>query len=795
MNDEISIGERGTATTSGLAKTLKHFGLDTRTPGLQREDRRAELQRRLGEFERARRLPPPPLSSLTEKKPSKVAGPKIPPPPTISRKPSAVGRPSIPPPPQEHIQRGFENKTEEPIHKAHDMLVQLDKIETNKRQQPRVIPESKMPEVPSFKCDTCGLHFKKIAHLIVHSRTHKRTAVTEQKKSEKDKIRISAQELKPSHGRDGYSDSSDDESDIEDESKLDPSSLLADEDGDVEGLVDNLSIGNNPQKEEKRDEAWIAEFARELIEIARREQKLEEPMPRPVLQKMKTAPARALAPPPRGTPPPHIQRTKSAFAVLNTSETETLRREIDELDRKRVSRIRSRLHDNKDVEIQEAEWELQRVQAELRRVEQHKGMFIDSRYASPNGHMQRWAKEDLLPKLDALERELNLRLEQEISRVRAEEDSHPQYGLQAQNERRFKLHQLQAGSSTGKKVQSLSTNRSLTEYSKSTSQDANELGREALSLHMSRKDPKRAEILYRRAIELDERHATNLGNFALFLQQWGSDHVGTGLRDRTHNDGDEEYRKECDHKADKYYRLAISADPSHTTNLANYAAFLKKNLRQHDRAEQYFERAIQVAPANASILGNYAMFLFRVRKDFLRADRMFQRALEIDPDHVNNCCNYATLLKKGFSKHAEAKTYYQRALRNEPDNPTVLCNFANMLVKSVAPEDDAPEAHAQIQKARDLYLRALRINPMHRMAKRNYMIFLRDFPSVRNAANERKLGPAPPPPVNTRHGRSKSPMSPKSPLSPGSGRRRHKRSRSPPGVRRIMSPTLETLIE
>ncbi|GBG28872.1 UDP-N-acetylglucosamine--peptide N-acetylglucosaminyltransferase 110 kDa subunit [Hondaea fermentalgiana] len=685
----MEVAETGTATTSGLAKTLRHFGLDTRTPGLQREDRRAELQKR-----------------------------------------------------------------------------KIDQVKD---------PSSSDEDDQDCEEDNNG---------------------------------------------GGDDDDDDDDADILNEQSY----SHFDDAGDVRGLVEGLSIAEDNQDansilesktrdradnaDAAHDEAWIEEFARGLVQMARQSGAATRS------PKSKSTSAHAVLVSPKNKREGLTEADwNDKQAIHDNTDVDALRREIEELDRKRAARIRSRLHDSKDVEIQEAEWDLQRVQQELRRVERHRGIFIDSRLASQSGHMQRWAKEDLLPKLEALEREANARLEQEISRIRAEEESHPQYGRQAQNERRFKLHQMQSrhGNATLDDDASMSVRRGGGPNGSRQRADADEIGREALALHMGKRDLARAETLYRRALALDGRHATNLGNLALFIQQFGTSQHGrrdeenksiedSGHRNRAHDDGDESYRKACDAQADKFYRQAISADPSHSTNLANYASFLHKNLRQYERAEQYYERAVHEAPANASILGNFAVFLFRVRRDLVRADRMFQRALEIDPEHVNNCCNYASLLKKGFGKHREAQALYEDALKIDPENPSVLCNYANMLVKGADSSDTSPEACAQIQKARDLYLLALRVNPSHRMAKRNYMIFLRDFPTVRNMANERKLSEARPPPgprpPQVHAGRVVSPpTSPTSPTSPKL-RRRSKRSRSPhAAARKPMSPTLETLIE
>lgn len=113
-----------------------------------------------------------------------------------------------------------------------------------------------------------------------------------------------------------------------------------------------------------------------------------------------------------------------------------------------------------------------------------------------------------------------------------------------------------------------------------------------------------------------------------------------------------------------------------------------------------------------------------------------------------------------FKKRDQAKKLYEQALAVEPNNPTILSNYANLLKKECyagsrakgkctisstwskssndslksgpcSAKEEQEMIIAKMRHAKGLYLKALRSDPNHFMAKRNYAIFLRDFPEMR----------------------------------------------------------------
>jgi len=556
------------------------------------------------------------------------------------------------------------------------------------------LPESKLPEPKNeeapFKCEKCGFKFKKVAHLIVHSRTHKDRK--QDKNNEEDQ-------------RDSEESEWDDEDEDEDEDAIE----------------------------------WIDDFTKSLTEIAQAESvalkaaSTSNPMEKPIsraatisnhLTKARRGEKIALAPPP-GYPPPGVRKVECSkttigievaegkFCDEDFQALETLRRRIAEMDRKGNETIRARLSTRKDVEIQEIEFKLAKVQQEMARVKKEESFIVENKASFIAGSGRTFRKAEYLMRLGQAEHEIQQELENERRKIRAEEESHPEYGLDAQNLRRFEMHKLQT------KVAS--------ELKEGEEATANEIGKRALNFHIVQRRFKEAEQLYQKALEVDEDHATNLGNFALFLHHCGCSEVGFAAPDTKLNKSQQLY---CDGKADKLFRRAIQLNASCATNLLNFATFLKTQ-GDFDRAEQYFERAADAAPLNASILGNFATFLCEVRKDFKAGLAKFKRSFELEPGNVNNCCNFAKVLEIHFQDFSSAHDVFEKA-SFVSNHPNISIGFANLLSKHFA-------TTANLFKAKNLLSRALQDDPDNPNIKHTLMTLLRDFPQLRDPRHERKL--------------------------------------------------------
>jgi tetratricopeptide (TPR) repeat protein len=115
------------------------------------------------------------------------------------------------------------------------------------------------------------------------------------------------------------------------------------------------------------------------------------------------------------------------------------------------------------------------------------------------------------------------------------------------------------------------------------------------------------EAIYSRGLEANPNDGNLLRSYAIFLE--------TLMKDR---DG-----------ADKYYKLALTADPDSPTTLVFYANFLKR--MNPDKAEEYYQLALKADPTHPFALTEYVSFLSNIRKKPDEAEEVYVRTLEKYP--------------------------------------------------------------------------------------------------------------------------------------------------------------------
>lgn len=224
--------------------------------------------------------------------------------------------------------------------------------------------------------------------------------------------------------------------------------------------------------------------------------------------------------------------------------------------------------------------------------------------------------------------------------------------------------------------------------------DARLLGGYAVFLATTKRDDADAEKYFKIAIDADPTSSTNLSNYAIFLKKRGSDD------DHIH--------------AEELFERALDADPSHAEILGSYATFLSNVRTNYDRAEELFQRALDADPGDATNLGNYAVFLRQVRDDNRRAEDLFRRAVSADPTDASVLCNYAAFLTEVDGDNAHAHELFERAVAAAPDDARVLGNFAFFLTSTLGDHD----------RAENLFERAIGIEPSDAFNLGRYAVFL-----------------------------------------------------------------------
>jgi Tfp pilus assembly protein PilF len=218
------------------------------------------------------------------------------------------------------------------------------------------------------------------------------------------------------------------------------------------------------------------------------------------------------------------------------------------------------------------------------------------------------------------------------------------------------------------------------------------LGEYALYLKNFRKDFKRAQEMFERALKIDLNSYSNLGNYANFLK-----------------DCLKEYNK-----AEEMYGRALKIKPDSTVTAVNYALFLHAIRREYDRAQELYERALVIEPNNPITLSSYASFLFSIRKENNRAQQMFERALIIEPNSVINLSSYALFLYLVRNEYEKAQEMFEKAFAIDPQNHFNNCNYATFL----------KDFRKDFERARELYERATKDAPFDAHYLGNYAGFL-----------------------------------------------------------------------
>ena len=125
-------------------------------------------------------------------------------------------------------------------------------------------------------------------------------------------------------------------------------------------------------------------------------------------------------------------------------------------------------------------------------------------------------------------------------------------------------------------------------------------------------DPDKKENIYRNGLEnlkqSPKESAELAGQFALFMKNVRQD----------------------DKKAEKLFKKALDLDPNNATNVGNYALFMETVRQDNDEAEIMYKKAFELNPYNAMHIYNFAGFMAKVRENQHRADELYQQAKKLD---------------------------------------------------------------------------------------------------------------------------------------------------------------------
>ncbi|CAM9671808.1 unnamed protein product [Hapterophycus canaliculatus] len=247
----------------------------------------------------------------------------------------------------------------------------------------------------------------------------------------------------------------------------------------------------------------------------------------------------------------------------------------------------------------------------------------------------------------------------------------------------------------------------------------------------------KAEALYRGALQINDRDALAMGNYAVFLHRIKRDHRAAAVAYKkavevhpTHSSilckyGGFVKHVENDYKkAEELFEAAIAANPAHAESLGNLAVLLHgqpcTSAALLDKIEALYKRAVHADPVNANNFSNFGLFLAEKRADFVGAEALYKKAGTIDPFHANSIYNHAVLLdsslKQREARHSRAEAMYRRCLAVNSEHSYALYNLA-VLKEEMTTNGDYSEV-------KQLFERAVRANPSDALTRADYGRFL-----------------------------------------------------------------------
>jgi Tfp pilus assembly protein PilF len=219
-------------------------------------------------------------------------------------------------------------------------------------------------------------------------------------------------------------------------------------------------------------------------------------------------------------------------------------------------------------------------------------------------------------------------------------------------------------------------------------------------------------------------------------------------------------------EAEDLYRRALLYEPNRGDILSDYGALLEAKGEDEATVRGMYKRAVLLAPSNADALCNYGRVVEESRgQGGVGGDStatplaLYRRALAARPQHVPTMCNMALTLTcgaEGEGRRKEGRELLERAIRLQPSHLAALCQYARILqedgktdeawhlydkVVSLHPgkidalnglgtiyearaqniwsaaeygdEKGEKERNQLLDKAKDMYRRALQIAPLH----------------------------------------------------------------------------------
>jgi tetratricopeptide (TPR) repeat protein len=174
-------------------------------------------------------------------------------------------------------------------------------------------------------------------------------------------------------------------------------------------------------------------------------------------------------------------------------------------------------------------------------------------------------------------------------------------------------------------------------------------------------------------------------------------------------------------RAEEYYFKAIEVDAQDVSNLGNYANFLRNCKHNHEMACIYFEKALSLCPSHLNNLAQYASLLTEMKR-YDQADQIYQQVLDQLTRNQETTTNGTTststsqlkednqVVEDTSGTHPTGNSTNTGSSSSPPllQQAYIIGNYANLCRKS-----------GRFQDAKALYLQALALDPDNELITRN----------------------------------------------------------------------------
>ncbi len=197
-------------------------------------------------------------------------------------------------------------------------------------------------------------------------------------------------------------------------------------------------------------------------------------------------------------------------------------------------------------------------------------------------------------------------------------------------------------------------------------------------IYLSEKELEKAEIAYRRSLELNPDDLDIMND------------LGNLLREKEKGPGTDSLNESI-----KLLSEVVRQNPASPEFQVNYGNALRNNL-QLDEAKDCYVKALEINPEFSGALVNLGT-VYQMKKDSDEAKSYFNKALELDPKNSGALNNFAQVL---VAEHRldEGIEYFKQAAEIEPNNPLVYYNMGMALMRRRR-DDEALEV---LQKSMEL---------------------------------------------------------------------------------------------